>query len=290
MYAPSVPNIEGPSVAATEKPRQATHSGASRIASPIIHIAIANSARQSETKPAVTSPGSDATAIPSSRLNTITARRPPPVCFGLKAFTASLSGFVGMRFSSASPRLLFLPACSTSLAAAPPYWATSSWRFSGARRFPGSTAFTRPRPIPTLMVAKTSVTSRQRPPARPSLPRSPISATPSTIAETMSGMTTMKMRRRNRLPSGWATLCTAHRNPGDGPRATWATSPAVAPSTSPPRIWVARGQRRGLSVATSRLYVRRVSASPDCHPRRASVVFHAATVGNQPSRRTRRRD
>ena len=87
--------------------------------------------------------------------------------------------------------------------------------------------------MPTLMLANTTVTSRQRPPALPSFLMSPISATPSTIAEKISGMTTMKMMRRNTLPTGCVMFCTAQRTPGDGPTASSVTSPAAAPTHEP---------------------------------------------------------
>ena len=41
-----------------------------------------------------------AIATPMKRLKTMIASRPPPVFSGLKAFTASASGFSGMKFRS----------------------------------------------------------------------------------------------------------------------------------------------------------------------------------------------
>ena len=245
--------IDGPSSAVTENPRQATLSGASRIAKSMIFIATANSDRHRRIKLPPTSAGSDATAIPTNRLKTMNASSPPPVCFGLKALTASLSGLVGIRFSSASVRPAFCCACATSFAAAPPYCATSSARFSGGRRLPGFSAPTRPMPMPTLIVANTTVTSRQRPPALPSFLMSPISATPSTIAAKISGMTTMKMMRRNTLPIGCVTFWTTQRTPGDGPATSSVTRPAAAPTTRPAMIRVASGQRRGFSFMSAPL-------------------------------------
>ena len=41
-----------------------------------------------------------AIATPTNRLKTISASKPPPEFSGLKAFTASVSGFSGMKFRS----------------------------------------------------------------------------------------------------------------------------------------------------------------------------------------------
>jgi len=106
---------------------------------------------------------------------------------------------------------------------------------------PGWKKFTTPSATTTPVVVSSSVNNTDFNPTRPSLRTSPISETPSTIAEKISGITIMKMIRINNFPTGWTMLVNHQPSRATAPSLTNTSltiRPASAPSTRPARIWV----------------------------------------------------
>jgi hypothetical protein len=83
------------------------------------------------------------------------------------------------------------------------------------------------------MLDTTIVYASVRTPIRPSARASPSPATPSASADTTSGTTSMKSRRRKTAPIGSVTLPTIASTIGASPSVACTTTPRRPPTASP---------------------------------------------------------
>ena len=135
-------------------------------------------------------------AIPMNSAKTMTAMMSPR-----KALTIASTGFCGMR-SRRICRPVLGAGGAWTLCADLPITSSSAARDASESPAPGRTRFASATPIRTEIELRTTVKRSVLAPTRPRRRTSPSSATPRIKADTISGITTMKMRRRKICPAG----------------------------------------------------------------------------------------
>ncbi|MNU75588.1 hypothetical protein D3C71_651220 [compost metagenome] len=200
--AASLTSSSQPNRAARLNIRQAMAMGASRMTRLISFIITSNRPSMVCCRRSVAGLLVITSPMPNSRAKTMTGR--------ISFCAAAVKTLDGTRSRKKSPARTESGALLTIEAAPLRPCSSNCWASAGSTPSPGRKTLTMTRPMMTAMAEMKTVNSRLFVPARPSVFRSPISATPTTSAENSSGSTSMNSRRRKICPAGPVMFDVSH--------------------------------------------------------------------------------
>ena len=127
--------------------------------------------------------------------------------------------------------------------------ASIAWAIVGSTPAPGWNRLTMTRPMTTAVPDSSTVYPRVFQPMRPSALTSPISATPTTSAENISGTISMKIRFKKMVDTGVVSQPVTWSTQAASAAKAWASSPNNRPSAKPMPIFQCSGMPAALSCA-----------------------------------------